>query len=148
MCIRDRKNTSAYENYSGAGWELGKWNVADKVDYVLKGLEGNVRLWKKMFAGTIAECLNPSNFYDYEISVHNGVYRIRAKMGDLSLPTWQKIAFEGIDAGTISNEKAVFNWTSEKVVKVNDGKLTIRIYVDPANEKPAGISEIVFQRAY
>ncbi|MBK6282340.1 MAG: hypothetical protein IPF54_06425 [Draconibacterium sp.] len=68
--------------------------------------------------------------------------------GRFSLPTWQKIAFEGIDAGTISNEKAVFNWTSEKVVKVNDGKLTIRIYVDPANEKPAGISEIVFQRAY
>lgn len=144
----NQKNTSAYENYSGAGWELGKWNVADKVDYVLKGLEGNVRLWKKMFAGATAECVNPGNFYDYEISVHNGVYRIRAKMGDLSLPTWQKIAFEGIDAGTISNEKAVFNWTSEKVVKVNDGKLTIRIYVDPANEKPAGISEIVFQRAY
>lgn len=144
----NQKNASAYENYSGKGWDLGKWNTADKVEYALKSSEGNVRLRKKLFEGTAAECSNPNEFYDYEINVHNGVYRIRAKMGDISLPTWQKISFEGVDAGIISNEKADFTWTSEKVVKVKDGKLTIRIFVDPTNEKPAGISEIVFQQAY
>lgn len=144
----NQKNTSAFESYSGKGWDLGKWDTADKVEWVSKGFEGNVRLSKKLFEITAAKCSNPCDFYDYEINVHNGVYRIRAKMGDINLPTWQKISFEGVDAGTISNEKAGFNWTSEKVVKVNDGKLTIRIYIDPTNEKPAGISEIVFQRAY
>ncbi len=144
----NQKNTSAFENYSGKGWILGRWNTADKVDYAHKGLEGNVRLSKRLFEGTAAECLNPNNFYEFEMNVQNGVYRIRAKMGDFSLSTWQKIAFEDIEAGIMSNEKGFFNWTSEKVVKVKDGKLTIRIYVDPTNEKPAGISEIVFQRAY
>ncbi len=143
----NQKNTSAYENYSGKGWDLGKWNTADKVEYATKGADGNVRLAKKLFEGTAAECTNPKDFYDYEINVQNGVYRIRAKMGDISLPTWQKIAFEGIDSGIIVNEKAGFSWTSEKVVKVKDGKLTVRIFIDPTNEKPAGISEIVFQRA-
>ncbi len=144
----NQKNTSAYEMYSGKGWDLGKWNTADKVDNVSKSSEGNVRLGKKLFEGTVAECTNPTDFYEFQINVHNGVYRIRAKMGDVNLPTWQKISFENIEAGIISNEKGGFNWTSEKVVKVNDGNLTIRIFVDPTNEKPAGISEIVFQRAY
>lgn len=144
----NQKNTSAFENYSGKGWDLGKWNTADKVDFVVKGMDGNVRLKKKLFEGTNLECTNPEDFYDYYINVHNGVYRIRAKMGDIYLPTWQKVAFENVDAGTISMEKAGFTWTSEKVVKVIDGKLTIRIFVDPENEKPAGISEIVFQRAF
>jgi hypothetical protein len=69
-------------------------------------------------------------------------------MGDVSLPTWQKIAFEGVDAGELAEGAGQFTWTSEKVVKVQDGKLTVRIYVDENNEKPAGISEIVFQKAY
>jgi hypothetical protein len=144
----NQKNTSAFESFAGKGWCLGKWNIVDKVDYVYRGSEGNVRLSKKLFKGTAAECVNPNDFYEYEINVQNGVYRIRAKMGDLMLPTWQKVSFEGIESGIISNEKAGFIWTSEKVVKIEDGKLTVRIFVDPTNEKPAGISEIVFQRAY
>ncbi len=143
----NQKNTSAYENYSGKGWDLGKWNTADKVEYALKGSEGNVRLSKKLFEGTAAECTNPNDFYVYEINVHNGVYRIRAKMGDISLPTWQKVVFEGIETNEISINAGQFIWTPEKVVKVNDGKLTVRVFVDENNEKPAGISEIVFQKA-
>ena len=144
----NQKNTSALEDYSGKGWILGKWNTADKVDYMTKGLEGNVRLKKKLFEGTNLECTNPEDFYDFQINVLNGVYRIRAKMGDISLPTWQKVVFENVDAGIVSIEKNGFNWTSEKVVKVNDGNLTIRIFVDPTNKMLSGISEIVFQRAY
>ena len=143
----NQKNTSAYENYAGKGWVLDMWNIPDKVDWATKGMAGNVRLSKTLFQRTSAESTNPDDFYDYEINVPNGVYRIRAKMGDVALPTWQKIAFEGIDAGEFSEDAGQFAWTSEKVVKVNDGKLTVRIYVDKNNEKPAGISEIVFQRA-
>jgi hypothetical protein len=69
-------------------------------------------------------------------------------VGDLLLPTWQKIDFEGINAGTFSLSEGEQKWTSERIVRVNDRKLTIRIYVDENNEKLAGISEIVFQRAY
>lgn len=144
----NQKNTNAFEEYSGKGWILGRWNTADKVDWTAKGNEGNVRLGKTMFAGSAAECTNPNNWYDYEINVHNGVYRIRAKMGDVALPTWQKIAFENIEAGVFNKGIGEFVWTSEKVVKVYDGKLTVRIFVDENNEKVAGISEIVFQTAY
>jgi hypothetical protein len=144
----NQKNAAAFENYSGKGWNLGKWNVADKVDYASKGSEGNVRLRKKLFKGYAGECTNPNDWYDYEINVPNGVYRIRARIGDVILPSWQKLEFENIEAGVYSNKPGEYKWTSEKVVKVLDSKLTVRIYVDANNEKPAGISEIVFQQAY
>jgi hypothetical protein len=144
----NQKNAIEFEEYSGKGWILGKWNVTDRVDWVAKGNEGNIRLGKKLFEGSAAECTNPNDWYDYEINVQNGVYRIRAKMGDSALPTWQKISFEGIEAGVLSNETGEFKWTSEKAVKVIDGKLTIRIFIDSNNKKPAGISEIVFQKSY
>lgn len=144
----NQKNSLSFEYYSGKGWQLGKWNIADKVDWVPKGNEGNVRLSKTLFDGSKAKCTNPLNWFDYEISVHNGVYRIRAKLGDLKISSWQKIDFEGVNAGTFSLVEGEQKWTNERIVKVNDGKLTIRIYVDENNEKVAGISEIVFQRAY
>ena len=126
---------------------LGKWNIADKVESVEKGVSGNVRLKRILFANTPAECLNPVKWYDYEINVRNGSYRIRAKSGDIQVPTWQKIMFEGILAGTYSLNSGEFKWTPERIVKVTDGKLTVRIYLDDSNELSAGISEIVFQRA-
>ena len=144
----NQKNTLSFEPYSGKGWQLGKWNTADKVDWIAKGNEGNVRLGKILFEGSKGKCTNPENWFDYEINVHNGAYRIRAKLGDLVLPSWQKIDFEGVNAGTFPLSDGEQKWTNERIVKVNDGKLTIRIYVDENNEKVAGISEIVFQRAY
>ncbi len=139
-------NTFAFEEYIGKGWILGKWNIADKVESVEKGASGNVRLKRIFFANTPAECLNPNKWYDYEINVRNGTYRIRAKTGDLLVPTTQRIAFEGINSGTFSLNKGELKWTSERIVKVTDGKLTVRIYLDDSNELSAGISEIVFQR--
>lgn len=143
----NQKNAGPFENYSGKGWITEKWNTADKVDYAIKNNDGNVRLGKTLFSGSLAECTNPDNWYDYVINVHNGTYRIRAKIGDVILPTWQKIVFNGIESGTFSLKAGEFVWTSEKVVKVTNGKLTIRIFVDDNNEKPAGLSEIVFQKA-
>jgi len=144
----NQKNTIEFEEYSGKGWIFGDWNTANKLDWVAKGNEGNTRLGKKLFEDSAAECTNPNNWYDYEINVQNGAYRIRAKVGDLLLPTWQKIDFEGINAGTFSLSEGEQKWTSERIVRVNDRKLTIRVYVDENNEKLAGIGEVVFQRAY
>ncbi len=144
----NQKNANAFEDYTGKGWLLGDWNPADKVEWVLKGNEGNVRLKKVLYENSKAVSRNPLNYYDYEIQVQPGIYRVRARVGDLFLPSWQKIVFEGLTAGTYSLTSGELNWTSEKIVKVEDGKLSIRIYIDEENIKVAGLSEIVFQKAY
>ena len=85
---------------------------------------------------------------NYEIGVKNGVYRIRAKVGDLFLPSWQNIVYESVDVDTFQLAPGEMKWTPEKVIKVKDGKLTIRIFIDVMENKTAGLSEIVFQQAY
>jgi hypothetical protein len=144
----NQKNTAAYEAYSGKGWVLGQWNISDKVDVVERGEEGNVRLKKVLFSDSAAKSRNPENYYDYEVNVKNGVYRLRAKVGDVYLPSSQKIEFEGIAVGNYSLEAGEQKWTAERVVKVTDYKLTVRIHIDKGNQKVAGLSEIVFQQAY
>lgn len=139
------KNVSAFEEYHGTGWILGRWNTADKVEWVSSRRSGNARLRKVLFRGEPAQCVNPNDWYDFEINVRNGTYRIRALVGDHQLPSWQKIEFEGVAVGTFKRDAGVLDWTNERIVKVHDGKLTVRIYVD--DEHVAGISEIVFQQA-
>ncbi len=142
---RNQKNVMAFEPYSGKGWELGRWNPAEKVEWAMKNGDGNARLRKVLFEGSAAACKNPENFFDFEINVQNGTYRIRAEVGDLYLPSWQKITFEGVDAGRFSLNPGQAEWTTERIVKVTDGKLTVRIYIDPENQRVAGLREIVFQ---
>jgi hypothetical protein len=144
----NQKNVAEWEPYTGKGWQFGRWNTAGKVDWVNKGEKGNARLKKALFENSPAEVRNPQNFYEYEINVRNGTYRIRAELGDLYLPSWQKVNFEGIDAGEYSLDAGESTWTTERVVNVKDGKLTVRIQVDEENQKVAGLSQIVFQRAY
>ncbi len=139
------KNNLAFEEYTGKGWLLGKWNTADKVPTASSGDAGNVRLTKTLFAGTKAECSNPENRYVYEINVRKGTYRIRVKAGDLELATWQKVKFENTEPVIVNLGKGEFKWTSERIVKVNDGKLSIQIELNEDNNLPAGIIEIVFQ---
>jgi hypothetical protein len=142
------KNTISFEEYSGKGWILGDWNPVDRVESVWDRELGNARLRKVLFPKEKVSCRNPNDYYDFEINVRNGVYRIRAKVGDLKQDSWQKVHFEGIEASTYTLDAGIFKWTSEKVVKVTDSKLTVRIYIDKTNNKVAGLSEIVFQRAY
>ncbi len=144
----NQKNAGAFEKYLGKGWLIGDWNTADKVEWVLKNDEGNVRLKKVLFEDSRAECRNPDNYFDYVIMVQPGVYRIRARVGDLFQPSWQKIVYNNIAAGTYSLESGEMEWTPEKVVTVNNGKIVVRIFIDEKNRKVAGISELVFQRAY
>lgn len=145
---RNKTNIHSYENYIGKGWLFDHWNITQRVNCICNGDESNARLKKVLFAGSLAESRNPEDWYEYEINVTNGVYRIRAKLGDLELPSWQKIEFEKTDAGTFVLQGGEYEWTNERAVKVTDGKLTIRIHIDPSNGKMAGLSEIVFQKAY
>lgn len=139
------KNVSAFEEYHGTGWNLGRWNNADKVEWYSNRRSGNARLRKVLFPGESAQCVNPEYWFDFEINVRNGTYRIRALIGDHQLPSWQKVEFEGVAVGTFKRAAGQLDWTNERIVKVHDGKLTIRIFVD--DEHVAGISEIVFQQA-
>ena len=125
---------------------LGRWNVAGKVESVTKNDEGNARLKKVLFENTPAESVNPDDYFEYQISVRNGTYRIRVKVGDQYLPTWQKISFEGTTPVTKSLPAGELGWTGEQVVEVQDGTLNIRIYT--SQNQVAGLSEIVFQRAF
>lgn len=144
----NRKNSMAFEPYSGKGWLLGKWNATDRVEWISNGNEGNVRLKKVLFERTPAQCKNPNNYFEYQIAVPNGTYRIRAKVGDLFLPSWQKLEFEGVASPVKSLDAGDFDWTGERVVKVNDGTLNVKIFMDEQGAGIAGLSEIVFQRAY
>ncbi len=139
------RNVSGFEEFHGTGWNLGRWNVAEKVEWVSTRRSGNARLRKTLFDGQPARCTNPGDWYEYSINVRNGIYRIRALVGDYFLPSWQKVEFEGVVAGTFLREAGDLVWTSERIVKVTDGKLTVRIYTD--GNQVAGISEIVFQQA-
>ncbi len=142
---KNDKNNLCFEEYTGKGWVLGCWNMAGKLPAFEKGNESNVRLQKIVFKGTNLESENPMYYYDYEINVNNGTYRIRVKVGDAELATWQKIEFENRSAGEFLLGEGRMEWTPERMIRVNDGKITIRIYIDNKN-KPAGLSEIVFQR--
>ncbi len=145
---QNQKNTQAFEDYSGKGWILGMWNKADKVEWITQGNEGNVRLRKTLFRGSKAQSSNPKDYYEYEVNVRKGVYRTRVEVGDLVLPSWQKVEFEGVGAGSYSLKSGEKKWTNERVVTVSDYKLTIRIYVDSQGGKVAGLSQFVFQQVY
>jgi len=107
-----------------------------------------VRLRKIMFDGTPARYTNPDDYYEYRLNVRNGTYRIRAKVGDFYLTSWQKVEFEGVHAYEKSLDQGKFDWTTECVVIVSDGTLSIKIYIDQDNTRVAGLSEIVFQQVF
>jgi hypothetical protein len=144
----NQKNTMAFEPYSGKGWRLGNWCTADKVEWVSNSSNGNARLRKVMYEGTSAQCINPSDHFEYQISVQNGTYRIRAKVGDLYLPSWQKIEFNELPVTVKSLDAGQSEWTGERILEIHDGTIVVRIYTDKENELVAGLEEIVFQRAY
>ena len=142
------QNASGFEDYLGKGWLFDGWNTANKLEWVAKGENGNVRMSRILFKNTSAETTNPQLFYEYVVNVKNGVYRIRAKVGDIEKKSWQRITFENVEAATYKLLPGEQKWTAEKVVRVSDHRLNIRIYIDPENNAVAGLSEIVFQQAY
>ena len=148
MYNQNVQNVSCFEEFFGKGWLLDKNNIAARVEWLTNGEEGNVRLSKTLFKGSKAAYTNPKDFYCYEINVPNGVYRIRAKVGDIEKKSWQKVSFEDVETKSFALEAGAQEWTSEKVVRVNDHRLSIRVYFDTSGDKVAGLSELVFQQAY
>lgn len=142
----DSRNIFCYEDYEGTGWILGDWNPADKTEWAVSRSNSNARLRKTLFVGQPAMCTNPSDYYLFEINVREGIYRIRASVGDCLLPSGQKVEFEDQPAGTFKLLPGEFVWTPERIVRVNDGRLSVKIHLIPGSPV-AGISKIVFQKA-
>lgn len=145
---RNVQNASAFESFFGKGWVLDRNNTAGRVEWVARGQEGNVRLSKTLFKGTPAAWTNPKNYYCYELNVQNGVYRIRAKLGDIEQNSWQKISFDDVETPAYDLPAGEQKWTAEKVVRVTDHRISVKVYFDTSGKKVAGLSEIVFQQSY
>ena len=145
---RNVQNASGFREFFGKGWLLERKNMAGRLEWVYKGDEGNVRLAKTLFEKTPAEYTNPDNYYCFNINVQNGVYRIRAKIGDIEKKSFQKISFDGVETPYYELPAGQQKWTSEKVVRVTDHKLSVRVYIDSSGKTVAGLSEIVFQQSY
>jgi murein DD-endopeptidase MepM/ murein hydrolase activator NlpD len=138
-----RKYAAGYDDVIGYGWKLGDWCVGNRVLWSRDNSLANCWMSKTLYAGTAAEATNPSDYYDFEILVENGTYMVQAEIGDLASPSWQKVVFEGVDAGTYDLRKGELKWTSNHQVIVNDNKLTIRLYLKD-RQTIVGISELKF----
>lgn len=145
---RNVQNTSGFREFFGKGWLIDRNNLAGRLEWVYKGDEGNVRLAKTLFKKTPAEYTNPDNYYCFNINVQNGVYRIRARIGDIEKKSYQKISFDGVETPYYELPAGQQKWTAEKVVRVTDHKLSVHVYLDGSGKTIAGLSEIVFQQSY
>lgn len=145
----NRRRLSAFDDIVGYGWLLGSWCAAGKVETSHNGRttspDQSAILRKRMHAGTAHPAENPNDYFDFEVAVQNGAYRIMAEVGDVYSDTWQAIEFEGMKAGTYTLRAGPPRWTPEQIVTVNDGRLTIRIHLKD-ELTPAGLRNLNFAR--
>lgn len=138
------KRLNAFNELLGYGWLLGDWCPSKRVEPTEQNDKHLAALlFKTLFAETGVAVTNPTDHYDFEIAVPNGRYALRAMMGDGNLPTWQRVSFEGVEMGVFELEPNRFAWTEEQIVRVTDGRLTIRIELRD-DETPGSLSEIMF----
>jgi len=141
----NRVHREGYNEVVGFGWDLGTWCTAYKMESESIYQDANLRITKTLFAGTAAEATNPNDYYDFEVAVENGEYEVRAEVGDASRPSWQRVTFEGVDAGVYELTEEEFEFTPTKIARVDDGRLTIRFYLK--DEKTcAGIRRLYFNK--
>jgi len=145
--IENKKGDSEYDDIIGYGWNLGKWCTAAAVEVYSNKDMGNIRLRKILWAGTAAWAENPNNYFNFEVNVENGTYKVLARVGDCLLPSWQKVAFEGLDAGTYLLDNGEYTWTPELTVTVADGKLTLTILLKD-QYTCAGVCDFKFSKLY
>ena len=145
----NRQHLSAWSDVLGYGWQLGDWCAAGKVETSLTDEGGKpfqgARLSKIMHQQTEHPARNPQDWFDFEVAVENGTYRVRAEVGDQYAATWQWVEFEGVDAGTFELPPGQLRRTDERPVTVNDGRLTARIQLRD-NRTPAGLRNLTFER--
>ena len=139
---------SAWSEVLGYGWQLGDWCAAGKVETSLTDEGGkpfqSARLSTIMHQQTSRPARNPLGRFDFEVAVEDGCYRVRAELGDHYAATWQRVEFEGSDAGAFDLPRGELAWTDEKRVAVNDGRLTVRIQLRD-DRTPAGLRNLVFE---
>lgn len=125
-----RLRLHAFSDTVGYGWLLGDWCAAGSVEYLRNHQPGqSARSSKIMHAESGAPALNPDGWLDFEVAVENGRYRVEAEVGDAYADTRQRIAFEGVDAGSFALAAGQLQWTPSRIVGVQDGRLTVRIYL-------------------
>lgn len=138
--VENKLRSAAYDDIVGYGWQIGEWCTACGLE---KNREGNLRVTKVLHEGTKAECVNPNDYYDFDIAVENGTYTVSVMVGDINQPSWQKLSFNDVDAGTYEQGANQFTWTPEHRVEVTDDRLTVRLGLRDRNT-PAGITELHF----
>ena len=143
----NRRILHAYSDAVGYGWQLGDWCPAGKLNSSLpddnRTFGQSARFTKILFSNTVVPAENPDDFIDFEIKVLNGVYRVRAEIGDQYNETHQTVEFEGVEAGTFELPKGSLAWTKEHHVTVADNQLTIRLRL-AGPDSAAAIRELYF----
>ena len=97
--------------------------------------------------GTPAEAVNPCDYYDFEVDVEPGRYRVRLNVGDQEHATWQRVSVEAVNIGTYSLGQNEFQWTPATAIPVRDGRLTIRLHIKDDSSRYAAVKRIQFQHA-
>lgn len=146
----NRRRLHAYTDTIGYGWLLGDWCAAGKVEASFPN-DGthpgeSARLRKVMHVQTRSPATNPHDWFDFEVAVVNGFYKVKAEIGDAYTSTWQRIEFEGVDAGIHVLANGEMKWTPEKLVEVEDGRLTLRIHLKDGQTN-AGVRELDFVKS-
>lgn len=142
---KNYKRADAFNAKTGYGWKLGDWCISQKVENAHNDSIGSVRLKNKLHVGTPAECENPSSYYEFEVLVKNGIYSVNATVGDIKLPTSQKIFFENTSVGVFETQGSRNEKTEDIKVEVSDNQLTVRLELIDA-EQYAGLMELHFKR--
>jgi murein DD-endopeptidase MepM/ murein hydrolase activator NlpD len=148
----NRSYRYAYDPILGYGWDLGRWCPADKVEVftprdrdIANNRDTHVLLRKTLYPGERAAATNPRDCYEFHIDVKAGRYRVQARVGAKESSTWQRVSFNGLEAGTYAQAKGMFAWTPPQEVASRDGRLTFRIDLKDA-ETPACVSALHFER--
>ena len=145
--VKNLLRRDRFDEKVGYGWELGDWCGSQKVEYVNDRNKegGNVRLLKVLYKDQPAECTNPNDYYKFNVIVENGTYLVSAVVGDLELPTSQKVFVEDQFLADYQLDAGVYKHTGNREVVVDDGQFTLRLELRD-DKTPAGISQLNFSR--
>jgi murein DD-endopeptidase MepM/ murein hydrolase activator NlpD len=128
---------SAYDDITGFGWRLGQWCPARVV-------EPGAIVRRTLHRGTPAEAHAPHAWHEFAVRVEPGTYRVWAVVGNEDMPTWQRVEFCGIAAGTFDLRDGGTLKTPVRCVPAEDGFLIIRLHT--REEDPAGLRLLRFAR--
>ena len=72
----------------------------------------------------------------------DGLYEVKALVGDIASPSWQQVSLNGVDAGVYDLKAGRYAWTPTK--QIEDGRLAARFVL--RGDDVAGLSELLFVR--